>query len=187
MWLPLTRPLLGTWPATEACALTGNRSSDPLVHRPVLNPLSHTSQGNTTFLKIHPSYCPFPLRHQRSWAPLASPEWAEPRNMPHEVSLLPRVIEASSEEGEGRRSDQGPPSSYLDVCRRCCAHLSITVITGCRGAQCAENKEAPMPHKMGQGPTAVCSAPSCTEHVGWVRVLTPARDSQTPGADTTWR
>ena len=140
VWLPLTRPLLGTWPATEACALTGNRTSDPLVHRPVLNPLSHTSQGNTTFLKIHPSYCPFPLRHQRSWAPLASPEWAEPRNMPHEVSLLPRVIEASSEEGEGRRSDQGPPSSYLDVCRRCCAHLSITVITGCRGAQCAENR-----------------------------------------------
>ena len=23
-WLPLTRPLLGTWPATQACALTGN-------------------------------------------------------------------------------------------------------------------------------------------------------------------
>ena len=25
--------------------LTGNGTSDPLVHRPVLNPLSHTSQG----------------------------------------------------------------------------------------------------------------------------------------------
>ena len=24
MWLPLTHPLLGTWPATHACALTGN-------------------------------------------------------------------------------------------------------------------------------------------------------------------
>ena len=26
-------------------ALTGNQTSDPLVCRPVLNPLSHTSQG----------------------------------------------------------------------------------------------------------------------------------------------
>ena len=24
-------PLTGTWPATQACALTGNRTSDPLV------------------------------------------------------------------------------------------------------------------------------------------------------------
>ena len=24
VWLPLTCPLLGTWPATQACALTGN-------------------------------------------------------------------------------------------------------------------------------------------------------------------
>ena len=38
-------PLLGTWPATQVCALTGNRTGDPLVHRPVLIPLSHTSQG----------------------------------------------------------------------------------------------------------------------------------------------
>ena len=35
-------PLLGTWPATQAYTLTGNPSSDPLVHRPALNP---TSQG----------------------------------------------------------------------------------------------------------------------------------------------
>ena len=45
VWLPLTHPLLGTWPTTQACALTGNQTSDPSVHRPVLNPLSHTSQG----------------------------------------------------------------------------------------------------------------------------------------------
>ena len=45
VWLPLARPLLGTWPATEACALTRNPTGDPLVHRPALNPLSHTSQG----------------------------------------------------------------------------------------------------------------------------------------------
>ena len=41
----VAHPLLGTWPATHACALTGNRTRDPLVHRPALNPLSHTSQG----------------------------------------------------------------------------------------------------------------------------------------------
>ena len=45
VWLPLERPLLGTWPATQACALTGNQTGDPLVHRPVLNPLSYSSQG----------------------------------------------------------------------------------------------------------------------------------------------
>ena len=33
------------WPATQACALTGNPTRDPSVHRPVLNPLSYTSQG----------------------------------------------------------------------------------------------------------------------------------------------
>ena len=38
-------PLLGTWPTTQACALTGNRTGDPLVYRSVLSPLSHTSQG----------------------------------------------------------------------------------------------------------------------------------------------
>ena len=43
-WLPLTRPLLGTWPATQACALTEHLTGDPLVRRPVLNPLNHTSQ-----------------------------------------------------------------------------------------------------------------------------------------------
>ena len=45
VWLPLVHPPLGTWPATQACALTGNRTSDPLVHQPALNLLSHTSQG----------------------------------------------------------------------------------------------------------------------------------------------
>ena len=35
---------LGTWPKTQASALTGNETNDPLVCRPVLNPLSHTNQ-----------------------------------------------------------------------------------------------------------------------------------------------
>ena len=45
VWLPLVHSLLGTWPATQVCVLTGNQTSDPLVLRLVLNPLSHTSQG----------------------------------------------------------------------------------------------------------------------------------------------
>ena len=44
VWLPLTHPLLGTWPTTQASSLTENRTRDPLVCRPALNPLSHTSQ-----------------------------------------------------------------------------------------------------------------------------------------------
>ena len=44
-WLPLKRPQLGTCPATQACALTRNQTSNFLVCRPVLSPLSHTSQG----------------------------------------------------------------------------------------------------------------------------------------------
>ena len=45
----LAYPLLGTWPATQACALTGNRTGETpcelVVHRPVLNQLSSTGQG----------------------------------------------------------------------------------------------------------------------------------------------
>ena len=37
VWLPLMCPQLGTWPANQACALTGNQTGDPLVRRPVLN------------------------------------------------------------------------------------------------------------------------------------------------------
>ena len=33
VWLPLECPLLGTWPTTQTCALTGNQTSDPLVCR----------------------------------------------------------------------------------------------------------------------------------------------------------
>ena len=49
VWLPLMRPLQGTWPATQACALTGNRTVNSLVHRLALNPLSHTSQGEDVY------------------------------------------------------------------------------------------------------------------------------------------
>ena len=49
MWLLLTCPLLGTWPATQACALTGNPADDPLVGRLVLSPLSRARQGRSRF------------------------------------------------------------------------------------------------------------------------------------------
>ena len=48
-WLPLPGPQLGTWPATQACTLTGNRTSDISVCRLVLNPLSHTPKAHVTF------------------------------------------------------------------------------------------------------------------------------------------
>ena len=48
-WLPPARFHLGTWPTTQACAPTANQTSDLSVHRPALNTLSHTSQGE----KIH--------------------------------------------------------------------------------------------------------------------------------------
>ena len=44
----LSRPLLGTRPATRVCALTGNRTSDTSVCKSALIPLSHTSQGYLT-------------------------------------------------------------------------------------------------------------------------------------------
>ena len=49
--LLLARPQPGTWPASQSCALTGNWTSDLLVHRLALNPLSHSSQGSTLNFK----------------------------------------------------------------------------------------------------------------------------------------
>ena len=37
----------GDLACTPACAVTENRTGDPLVHRPALNPLSYTSQGGS--------------------------------------------------------------------------------------------------------------------------------------------
>ena len=38
-------PQVGACPATQACALTGNRACDLSVQRLALSPLSHTSLG----------------------------------------------------------------------------------------------------------------------------------------------
>ena len=43
---PLLCSSLGTWPAPQACALTGNQTSDLSVCRLALNPWSHTSRGS---------------------------------------------------------------------------------------------------------------------------------------------
>ena len=60
VWLPFTRPPLGTWLTTQACVLTGNWTSEPLVHRPALYPLSHTSQGWNLILytALWPAFSP---------------------------------------------------------------------------------------------------------------------------------
>ena len=42
--LPLVHSLLGTWPVTQACALTGTGTSDLPARRLVLSPLGHTGQ-----------------------------------------------------------------------------------------------------------------------------------------------
>ena len=42
--LPLARPLLGTWPATQAHALDWESNQQPFGLQAALNPLSHTSQ-----------------------------------------------------------------------------------------------------------------------------------------------
>ena len=60
VWLLLTHPLLGTWPTTQACVLTGNRTGDLSILRPALNPPSHTSQGTIKFSV-------FQLHYPHSW------------------------------------------------------------------------------------------------------------------------
>ena len=41
---------LGTWPATQACARTGNQTCDLLVRRPELNPLIKKKKKNQKVL-----------------------------------------------------------------------------------------------------------------------------------------
>ena len=49
--LLFAHPQLGTWPTTQAYALTGNPTGDPSVRRLALNPLSHTSPGSRLLVK----------------------------------------------------------------------------------------------------------------------------------------
>ena len=45
VWLPLECSQLGTWSTAQACVLTGNWTTDPLVHRPTLNPLGYITRS----------------------------------------------------------------------------------------------------------------------------------------------
>ena len=63
VWLLLMHLPLGTWLATQACALTGNQTGDPLVRRSALSPLSHTCQGPSAFFKITNQLINFPSFH----------------------------------------------------------------------------------------------------------------------------
>ena len=49
-WLPLTWLQLGTWPTTQACALTRNRTGHLLLCWTMPYQLSHTGQGTRCFL-----------------------------------------------------------------------------------------------------------------------------------------
>ena len=49
--LPPASLQLGTWPTTQACALTGDRTGDLSVLRLALHPLSHTGEGGLVLLK----------------------------------------------------------------------------------------------------------------------------------------
>ena len=50
VWLPLVvcTPS-GELATTQACVLTGNRTSNPLLHSPALNPLSHTARAKFNY------------------------------------------------------------------------------------------------------------------------------------------
>ena len=37
VWLPVAHPLLGTWPAAQACDLTGNQTGNSMVDSPYSN------------------------------------------------------------------------------------------------------------------------------------------------------
>ena len=50
--LPSVHPQLGTWPATQACALTWNQTGSLLVHRSACTSLNLTSQGSSSFKMI---------------------------------------------------------------------------------------------------------------------------------------
>ena len=57
VWFPLTHPLLGTWPATQACALTGNQTRDPLDPKPAFTPTTPASTDYAIFLNEERSVC----------------------------------------------------------------------------------------------------------------------------------
>ena len=97
-------PPTGAWPTTQACALTGNRTGNPLVCRPRLNPLSHTSPGPApTFLVVEiagsmPYLVPFisarrglpGLKDKNLWSlSYLMNEWSTRRHCAHLFQMCP--------------------------------------------------------------------------------------------------
>ena len=74
VWLLLVRPLLRTWPTTQTWALSGNWTSDCLVCRLVLNPLSHTIQGHNWSLLRFLVYYWFNMINQNNKSNYPEPE-----------------------------------------------------------------------------------------------------------------
>ena len=77
VWLPLTHPILGSWPTTQACALTGNQTSDSGSQASIQSTEPHQPGLRTTSLKG--SLCGWSnskwhmkriTRHSISWLPL---------------------------------------------------------------------------------------------------------------------
>ena len=69
VWLPLIWPPLETWPATQPCAPTGNRTGDPLVHSPHSTHWSTPAQGwNSLVLFSGLDICKDFCRTGISWA-----------------------------------------------------------------------------------------------------------------------
>ena len=81
--------LPGTWPATQACVPTGNQTGNPLVHRPVLNPLSYTSQVLKNILEEIIYYNRNPLNISKALIMFFSSdiENSTPRNLSEEKIL----------------------------------------------------------------------------------------------------
>ena len=79
--LPLTRTQPRTWSATQACALTGNRTGDPLAHRPALSPLSHPSSSAHSLFLI--SHCP---------SRVSCPKWVLPKVSPWDRNLAANIL-----------------------------------------------------------------------------------------------
>ena len=51
VWLPLAWPALGTWPTNQACALTGNQTSDPLAQHSTH--LATPARADKVFFKMY--------------------------------------------------------------------------------------------------------------------------------------
>ena len=52
LWLPLERPLLGIWPTTQACALTGDQTHSLGASRKCCDPLSYrTARAISVFFQ----------------------------------------------------------------------------------------------------------------------------------------